>query len=412
MPPQQVNTIPKTAASNKAAVFYSQASINTDFKHPLQKRIDFVFCDALPNANNQAVPESEFDNVVASSMYTPVKINFDGEGPTGHANAAPIGPITSMQVQDSKVLGSAIIWCAGNEKVIDWMSKASAEEGGVQFSWEIFYSHSETDTNNIEWLHNIVSDGIAIVANPAYEGRTPLLSMAEKQDAQTTKKEGTMKTDTVKTDAVKTNTQSADIQEVKDAAQSATMDDLYAQVQSLTDRMYTMMDALYSALEEVKPQVDVTNIESDFSALLDKLRGMSSKLSEATVKLTESEQELSDLRAFKASTQAKEVLSARRDVMIGAGVTGDAFEKRAEVISGMSDEAFTAYVADITDLLPKPSSSQKAVSTTSAAVVIPDPFHNTGTEEGASITVKDLAKHLKNKARTTKRLEDILVVSS
>lgn len=424
----QVNTQSSTA-THKAAVFYSRASINTDFKHPLQKRIDFVFCDALPNANKQAVPVSEFGNVVTSSLYTPVKINFDGDGPTGHVNTEPIGPITSMRVEEDKVIGSAVIWMADNEDIIDWMTEASAEEDGVQFSWEVYYSDSKIDANGIEWLYDIVSNGIAIVANPAYEGRTPLLSMAEKK-----KIEGEMKTDPIKTEAVKidaantvkTDVVKTDTVKTDTEAKSETMDDLYAQVQQLTDRMYTMMEALYAALDEVKPQVDVTNIETDFKSLLDKLQGMSSKLSEATMRLSETEQELAELREFKqaveSAAQRKEVLAARRETMVAAGIqiTDEAFDKRADTIASMSDEVFVAYLADLVDLVSQQSNTiqntaqvktQASGSSTQAGTksIVPDPFHS---QNDGTITIQDIVAALKNQTRTTRKVEDILTISS
>jgi len=378
------NVRPLPSDDYSTAVMYGRAYAE-DTPHPLQKKIRFVFTDFMPNGNKQGVPETEAENVIATSLYMPVKINFDGQASTGHNGAEPIGPIIMLEKEQSQIIGSAIVWTENNEDIVDYLLSASAETDGVQFSWELFYKDSIYDDSGVEWLHGIISAGICIVDDPAYKGRTPLLAIAEQQNAEQ---------------------QNAEMQEGNQ------MEELQAQVQALTERLYTMMEALYAALDEVQPQANTTNIEEDFNSLLDKLRSMSSQLSEKTTQAETLTQEIESLRQFKAQVESEanrlELIKTRKAALDTAGIkmNEESFAQKEERILAMDEASFEAYVNDLKEVMQQNSTQASNQTKASNNSVIPDPLTHKHDE---GITVKDLAEALRS--RRSRRIEDSSVLN-
>ena len=62
--------------------------------------------------------------------------------------------------------------------IVDFFKKEMSDGNAVDFSWEIRYKDSETDDDDIEWLTGTTTKAITAVQNPAYEGRTPLVSIS------------------------------------------------------------------------------------------------------------------------------------------------------------------------------------------------------------------------------------------
>lgn len=151
-------------------------------KHPLQTRLTFVLTDFSPNKNNQAIPRDEAENVIASAVGMPVKINFNGISEGGHSRATPVGPITDARIQTIEdrdvILAEAILWKSEFEDIDEYLRSSTAENKRIGTSWELYYKESEV-IENIEWLKGVIVAGTAIVKDPAYGDRTPILSIAE-----------------------------------------------------------------------------------------------------------------------------------------------------------------------------------------------------------------------------------------
>jgi hypothetical protein len=171
-----------TNLANFNGYVYAVANTVEQNGHPLQTKISFVLTDFQPNINKQAVPKSEADNIIATAIGMPVKINFNGLSEGGHTRAVPVGPITSAKldtIEDRDViLADAILWKHEYEEIDDYLKSSTAENKRVGTSWELYYKESE-DVDGIEWLHGIVMAGTAIVKDPAYGDRTPILAIAE-----------------------------------------------------------------------------------------------------------------------------------------------------------------------------------------------------------------------------------------
>lgn len=333
----------KTTA--QSAVFTGRA-IASATNHPLQRNLKFVFTDFEPNGNKQGVPQSEAQNVLTSSLYMPVKIAFDGDGPTGHKGADPIGPIVNMYNTPEQIVGEAVVWIDEFPDIDDYLMSASAEGGeGVQFSWELYFENSEKDANGVEWLHDITSAGICIVENPAYQGRTPLIAIAE----------GTQ------------------------------MNELEQQASDLMNRLYSMVDALWAALALPGALDRAADVEAQFQTVLQSLidqigsaQAAQSALESAQAQVAALESEAAELRSFRAQVEAtaqrQQVLASRREQLAAAGVTltDEQLAERADRVYEMTDEVFALYVADLASARTE-KSERSSASQRVASPIIPDP---------------------------------------
>ncbi len=348
------------ATHAQSAKFTGRAFADTS-DHPLQRKLTFVFTDYKPNGNNQGVPPSEANNVATSALYMPVKINFNGEGPQGHKGAEPIGPIVKMTPSDKNIVGEAIVWIDEFPEIDTFLKTASAEEEGVQFSWELYFSTSETDDKGIQWLHGITTAGIAIVENPAYQGRTPLIAIAEGSTME--------------------------------------LDDLKKQVSDLSDKLWSMLDALYAALALPGAVDKSAGIEAQFTSVIDALKSMASKVVELEAQASNNdafvvlETEVTQLRTFKAqiesAAQKQTILAERREKLETSGIklTDEQFDSRADRIVEMSDDVFGFYVADLASLLTASAAQGDKAIASKVAAIFPDPM----TQNQTNTSIKDLA---------------------
>jgi len=345
-------------------------------KHPLQSKLTFVFTDFAPNANKQGVPRSEAANICDTGLYMPVKVHFDGRGVGRHEATVPIGPITMMQNTGDRIIGEAIVWRDEFPDVVEYLEKASAEEGGVQFSWEIYYGEAEIDDSGIQWLHDCIVAGHTIVDKPAYKGRTPLLAIA----------------------------------------QELTMEELQAQIQSLTEKLYTMLDGLYNAMGIVQEAAVLQDVSVDeqYNTLMEKVRELHASYSAlqaqaanvaelevvAGPSLEEFEAlktEVAELREFKQSAEASAArvttLNARATKLREAGIaiSADELARQSDFIVSLTDDAFTAYVNSISGLL------QKATSSRDDREVIPDPLTSNTPQQISTAEIAAGLRELKKK---------------
>lgn len=154
------------------------AGISDLYRNPLLTWVKFVFTDDQPNANKQGISQEEFPNLIKSMNYMPIKANFDGDaGLEGHAEATIIGVIKQGQHEANKILAIGALYNDEHPEVIEFFKKELAEGRSVGFSWEIRYKESE-NKNDVEWLKGTTTKAVTTVKNPAYEGRTSLVSIS------------------------------------------------------------------------------------------------------------------------------------------------------------------------------------------------------------------------------------------
>lgn len=148
------------------------------YKNPLLTWVKFIFTDDSPNANKQGINQDEFENLITSMEYMPIKADFDADsGVDGHSEASIIGVIKQGQQEGNKILTIGALYNDEYPEIVEFFKKELSEGRDVGFSWEIRYKDSE-DSDGVEWLQGTTTKAVTAVRNPAYEGRTPLMSIS------------------------------------------------------------------------------------------------------------------------------------------------------------------------------------------------------------------------------------------
>jgi len=159
---------------------FAKAGIPEEYRNPLLTWVKFVFTDDEPNANNQGISQDEFPNLLKSMSYMPIKANFDSDfGIQGHSNAHVIGVIKAGQQQANKIVAIGALFNDEYPEVVEFFKSEMVDGGSVDFSWEIRYKDSE-EKDGIEWLKGVTTKAVTAVKHPAYDGRTPLISISAK----------------------------------------------------------------------------------------------------------------------------------------------------------------------------------------------------------------------------------------
>ncbi len=155
------------------------------FHHPGLRYAQFVFCDDLPNDNNQGIEYEDFADVAKSAIGTPVKIKFLGESAGGHLGSVPFGFISSITEEEfndganHRLIANATLFARDYPDEIEYLQARlddkTQEPPGV--SWELSYKDSILK-NGIDWLKGVITQAATFVKAPAYGSRTALLALA------------------------------------------------------------------------------------------------------------------------------------------------------------------------------------------------------------------------------------------
>jgi hypothetical protein len=143
-----------------------------------------IITDDKPNANKHRIPQSEFANIIRTGINTPIKMAV-GEVSSGHLEAFghPIGVITQMKEDKNRVLGLLALWNKERPEDIKLLKEMSSRGETPEVSWELSYTDEEEFEEYTD-LTGVSLDGIAIVGEPAYAGRTPIYALAEKENKE------------------------------------------------------------------------------------------------------------------------------------------------------------------------------------------------------------------------------------
>lgn len=166
------NTIEFIDAVEDTNEAFSSISLN-----PMNSWAKFILTDDKPNANKQRIPIEEFDNLVNSGIFMPIKMSL-GKISEGHANAVPIGTISHLKKVEDKIYGIAALWKRERPEDVELIKNNYKQGVPLQLSWEILYSDSSVSDNGVEDLKDTALRAVTLVGMPAYSGRTPILSVA------------------------------------------------------------------------------------------------------------------------------------------------------------------------------------------------------------------------------------------
>lgn len=238
-----------------------------------------VITDDLPNLNKKRIPVEEFDNLIKTGTFSPIKM-AEGEISDGHAEAMgrPIGALTHLKKVGNQVKAIIALW--KRERPEDVSALLAMKEGGQlpQLSWEIAYGESTEEDNGITALRDIVLNGVAIVGMPAYAGRTALTSFASVEETSEDKELDEL--ELLKTQLAEKDNMIADLQSklaAKDeelSAIKAEKDELAAFKQSIEEE-----NAAKEKLEGIKAKFSENGIEKE-AAYFDEKKEQLLKMSE------------------------------------------------------------------------------------------------------------------------------------
>jgi hypothetical protein len=144
--------------------------------------VKFVFTDDAPNANKQAIAQEEYPSILRSGPNKPFK-KVDGSTVSeGHDGIIPIGTIVEMNQEENLIVGLAAVWEPEFPEEAAAIRRQHEQGTPLNVSWELFYKDSKLDESGVEWLQGVSTRAVALVGQPAYDGRTPVLAVANKQE--------------------------------------------------------------------------------------------------------------------------------------------------------------------------------------------------------------------------------------
>lgn len=242
--------------------------------NPLHTWAKFILTDDTPNLNGQRIPQSEFINLIRTGAFAPIKM-ASGKINPGHDEAIPLGVITNLKEEDNMIIGLAALWGREREADVNLLKTYKQEGKDLDLSWEIFYHDSEVDDNGVESLHGCILRAATLVGLPAYDGRTPILSVAS---LETSEEKNVEELDTLKTK----------IQELENllAEKDSTITSLNEQISSLSiekeelanfkadvEKQKVDLEKI-SAIKQKFIEAGITKEDSYFEANREKLLGM------------------------------------------------------------------------------------------------------------------------------------------
>lgn len=136
----------------------------------------FILTDDKPNGNRQRVPVEEFNNIIRTGVFKPVKMAI-GEIKDGHEDAKPLGVITNLKIEGNKIVALAALWDHERDEDVAQIKNLVRNNKPVNVSWEILYGDSKIK-DGVSDLLDVVLKAVTIVGMPAYAGRTQLIAVA------------------------------------------------------------------------------------------------------------------------------------------------------------------------------------------------------------------------------------------
>jgi hypothetical protein len=345
-----------------------------DQTHPLQTKLSLILTDFNPNGNRQGIPLTEKENIIRTAPLEPIKINFTGDGYSGHAGAFPIGAISSAYAgQDNGrdvIFADAVLWNDIYEDIDDHLKAAFAE--GVGTSWEIYYTDSEMDADGVQWLSDCIFAGTCIVDVPAYgPNRTRILAIAEKLNEVHMSVKDTP-------EIIKEEKQEV----AEDLSETRT--DLN-EASDLLFKLWEGLDTLYTRtfeIEQATVETDLGKIAASFAERIAKIADHIASLTEKHGIVTA---ERDTLQQEKETAERNTLIVKRtsRLAEVGIDIADEETEKLQRYLS-MSEDVFSALIADF-------STARKPAVAEKKDIVIPEPLGTTREFK----SMKELAAALK-----------------
>lgn len=326
------------------ATFNATVRAYASLTNPLQTQLDIVLTDFQPNGNNQCIPIEEANNLVESALNQPLKMNFVNGKEAGHDQSYCVGTLKHVYLDGDVIRAKAVLWKTEFHEEDQYLKQASAEGKTLQTSWEIFYKQSE-EKDGIQYLRDTAFGATVIVENPAYGGRTPILSIAEQ------KEENRLKVEKAE----------------REKALAQTMEEL-EKLRSELNTFYDWITDLYSKtyqIEEAEKQIKEPAVMSDrmnkvsnrIVEMLAEYAELKQKLETVEASKAELEKQIVEVTKEKEETAKAEKLKTRTEKLELLGVE----DIDPDFISAMKDEDFDKHYNLILTVAKKAKSSTEKI---------------------------------------------------
>ncbi len=148
-------------------------------KNPNITWVKFVLLDDKPNANKHRVPIEEFDNVIRTGLFMPLKMG-NAEEEKKHEFSKPLGVITHLIKNDNLIEAIAALWNTERKEDVHSIKERFKAGKDINLSWELHFSDAQEEEDGVIALKNIAMNAATIVDIPAYGGRTSVTALAER----------------------------------------------------------------------------------------------------------------------------------------------------------------------------------------------------------------------------------------
>lgn len=293
-------------------------SVSSVLKNPAVKWAKFILTDDLPNENKQRIPLEEFDNLIKSGIFMPIKMAAN-EIKDGHEDSKPLGVITHLKKAGNQIRAIAALWTKERPEDIKIIEDALNSNKPINVSWEILYGDFSINDAGITELKDTALGGVSIVGMPAYAGRTRFLALASMWSAAYLKElpddaflyvsEG--ETEVQKLFPVKDKEGNVVKQKVEEAIATIPL------IESFSEKEKKQLIKKASKLLEEKEKVQQENIVMEENTLDElelskqKIGELEAAIAEKDAIIAQKDEELKTLSEFKASVETKEAEAAK-----------------------------------------------------------------------------------------------------
>lgn len=367
--------------------------------NPMYQWAKIVVTDDQPNANKHRVPLEEFDNIIKTGIFAPIKMAESGIS-RGHDEALgkPIGTITQLTKVNNRIIALAALWKKERPESIELLKEMYSKGTPPNVSWELSYAESKIETDEVEALYGISLTALTVVSAPAYTGRTPFVAMASSWSKEYIDKLPDTSFLYVKDGErylpIKNDKGLYDINYIQAALENVDKLGLEADViEQLKQKATNIITQIESALENIsQEQNDKEDETVDNTELEQKVSSLETENVELKTKLQTYETELTTLRSYKESAE-QEKATAQRLVEIKTRFSEAGLEKedtfwteKAETLLKLDDAALDFMIQELVSFGKTSEASTKKTE-------VP----NFKSDKGSKMTPAELAKALRER---------------
>lgn len=342
-------------------------------ENPTVTRMSFIFADDRPNGNNQGIPQSAFPQIIETGHLMPVKM-VEGRL-ENHLGAKPLGVISSLEQAENHIVGSATLWNEERPSDIALLKESHSEVDPLHVSFELLYSDAEVDENGVEWLYDPIVKGVTLVKNPAYVGRTPVLSLASEskyEDLPDTSFAYIESGGIIEDGFTKPrNLRHFPYKDKNGKVSEKLLKESLAAIQNLQfEEKDSVLEILEAAEQRLNKEKVALKLEEKIQVLEEAEATLRDRISELESALDSLKEERDELVSYKERREREdaeaELLSKRLEKLSEAGFDYDeeAIEAKRNFWLSLNDDSFKGYVAELAEV--------KAAREAQASKKVPD----------------------------------------